>query len=154
MKKLLNKLALAFSILLISITSSLAQNSPAKPDVEALVKAYIAAWQETDYLKREKLLTQIWAPNGIYLDSQSEVKGRQKLVEYMGLVMQMNPSNRRVELSNIESHHGTFRFAWRSVMPDGTVLNEGMDFGEVDNNGRIRRLVIFIGPLLPKAESK
>jgi hypothetical protein len=29
-----------------------------------------------------------------------------------------------------------------------------MDFGEVDKNGRIRRLVVFNGPLMPVPKAK
>jgi hypothetical protein len=122
--------------------------------VEALVKAYTSAWREADPVKREKLLADVWAPNGVYADSQAEVKGYQKLAEYMGLIEQLMPSQRIRELSKIENHHGTFRFAWRSVMPDGTLVDEGMDFGEVDKNGRIRRLVVFNGPLMPVPKAK
>ena len=154
MNKKLNKLVAAFGFLMLVTTTSWSQNVASKPDVETLVKGYLAAWRESDHLKREKLLAEVWAPNGVYTDSQAEVKGRQKVVEHIGLAMQVVPSNRIVEVSNVESHHGTFRFAWRSVMPDGTVLNEGMDFGEVDSKGRIRRLAVFFGPLVPKPEVK
>lgn len=154
MKNTVNKFVTLFCFFVLLAPVAWAQNRAPTADIDALVKTYTQAWRETDVVKREKLLEKIWAPNGIYIDSQSTIKGRQKLSEYMGLVMQMNPSNRTVELSTVESRDGVFRFAWRSVMPDGTVHNEGMDFGELDGNGRIRRLVIFFGALTPKSEAK
>lgn len=149
-----NKLGLIFSTFLLLTVSAAAQNRPVAPDVAALVKGYTGAWREADPVKREQLLAQVWAPDGVYTDSQAEVKGRQKLVEHIGMARQLTPSSSHLELSPVESHHGRFRFAWRSVMPDGTLSNEGMDFGELDQHGRIRRLAVFFGPLTPVPQTK
>jgi hypothetical protein len=40
------------------------------------------------------------------------------------------------------------RFSWRLIQPDGTAI-EGMDFGELDGDGRIKRIVGFFGPFTP-----
>ena len=149
-----SKAGLVFIVCMLFAGATSAQNRKSTTDVEALVKGYISAWRETDPVKREKLLADVWAPNGVYADGQSQVKGPQQLAEYIGLVGQLAPSDRITEISKVESHHGTFRFAWRSVMPDGTLLDEGMDFGEVDKYGRIRRLVVFQGPLAPVSKAK
>ena len=148
------KAGLAFIACLLLAGPSSAQNRNPAPDVEALVKGHTSAWREADPVKREKLLAEVWAPNGVYVHGQGEIKGRQKLAEYMGLVEQLMPSQRIREISKVESHHGTFRYAWRSVMPDGPLVDEGTGFGEVDKNGRIRRLVVFDGPLVPVSKAK
>lgn len=154
MKRSIIKAGLLFSACMLLAGASSAQNRNPAPDVEALVKGYTSAWREADPVKREKLLAEVWALDGVYTDGQSKVKGRQKVAEYIGLVGQLAPSSRITELSKVESHHGTFRFAWRAVMPDGTLYDEGMDFGEVDKNGRISRLVVFQGPLVPVSKAK
>ena len=89
MNNKINKLVAAFGFLMLVATTSWSQNVAPKPAVEALVKGYLAAWRESDHLKREKLLAEVWAPNGVYIDPQAEVKGRQKVVEHIGLAMQL-----------------------------------------------------------------
>ena len=53
----------------------------------------------------------------------------------------------RTELrGNVDEHHGLLRFAWSIAGPDGPVM-EGMEFGELAEDGRLRRIVGFFGPL-------
>jgi hypothetical protein len=150
----LTRIGMAFVTCMLVASQSFAQSRSSVLDMDALVKDYFLAWREADPVKREKLLAKVWAPDGVYLSSQTEVKGRQKLGEYMGLVWQIAPSHRVIETSTVEIHHSTFRYAWRAVLPDGTLVDEGMDFGEIDKNGRIRRLVVFFGPSNPKTGEK
>ena len=49
--------------------------------------------------------------------------------------------------SGIDEHHGAVRFAWELVAPDGTVALSGMDFGEIGDDGRLRRITGFFGDL-------
>ena len=49
--------------------------------------------------------------------------------------------------SGIDSHHGKFRFTWRMVLADGKVFLEGIDFGELNSDGKLHRIVGFFGPL-------
>jgi hypothetical protein len=47
-------------------------------------------------------------------------------------------------------HHERFRFGWKMVVADGSTALEGMDFGELDEKGQIRRITGFFGPLGPR----
>lgn len=47
-------------------------------------------------------------------------------------------------------HHDKLRFAWKWVADDGTVSMEGMDFGELTQDNRLRRIVGFFGPTTPR----
>ena len=42
-------------------------------------------------------------------------------------------------------HHEMLRFSWQMIGGEGTVLLEGMDFGEVGSDGRLQRIVGFFG---------
>ena len=41
------------------------------------------------------------------------------------------------------------RFGWRIVRDGGEQVSEGTDFGELDDDGRLRRIVGFFGALRP-----
>jgi hypothetical protein len=47
--------------------------------------------------------------------------------------------------SEIDEHHGHFRFAWELVASDGSVAIAGLDAGELAENGRIARITGFFG---------
>ena len=49
--------------------------------------------------------------------------------------------------SGIDAHHDQVRFAWELVGPDGVVAISGLDTGELDDTGRLRRIVGYFGEL-------
>jgi SnoaL-like protein len=110
------------------------------------VGIYVAAWNEPDEEKRRHLLEQAWADEGTYTDPQSHVAGRDALIPLIS-EFQRRFQGTRIELSSsVDEHHGLLRFAWRIVGPSGPV-KDGMDFGELAEDGRLRRIVGFFGPL-------
>ena len=42
-------------------------------------------------------------------------------------------------------HNGLVCFSWHVVGPAGDILRAGVDFGELDPDGRLRRVVGFFG---------
>lgn len=114
---------------------------------EATVAAYCQAWSTADRAAREKLLVQVWTPDGIYTDPESTVvRGRRALSNEIETFLHKNPGS-HFRCSAPQVHHQTMRFAWRLLRADGTEWTQGMDFGELAADGRIRRIVGFFGPL-------
>ena len=48
--------------------------------------------------------------------------------------------------SGVDEHHGRLRFTWRMEGADGSTIIEGIDFGELADDGRLQRSVGFFGP--------
>lgn len=123
------------------------------------VDLYGAAWGESDEAKRRALLEKAWAEDGVYTDPTAYVEGREALVQHIGgfLSGQSAASGPSIQIaSSVDVHHRRFlRFAWKLVAPDGTtVLAPGMDYGELDEDGRLELIVGFFGPFPPVAESR
>jgi hypothetical protein len=116
-------------------------------EVSELIALYTRAWSEPDYALRQKLLEQIWAEDGTYTDPTAHVAGRKALVDHIGAFFEQFPGAYFVVTSGIDSHHGKFRFTWRMVLADGKVFGEGIDFGELNSDGKLHRIVGFFGPL-------
>ena len=116
-------------------------------EVSELIALYNRAWSEPDYALRQKLLEQIWAEDGTYTDPTAHVAGRKALVDHIGAFFEQFPGAYFVVTSGIDSHHGKFRFTWRMVLADGKVFLEGIDFGELNSDGKLHRIVGFFGPL-------
>lgn len=116
------------------------------PDPEDTIAAYVEAWSEPDPIKRDALLELSWADDGIYQDDDFRYEGREALAEGITAFHTRFPGASVVLASGIEVHHGHFRFRWDFLDADGNVQGEGMDFGDLDAEGRIVKLVGFAGP--------
>jgi len=121
--------------------------------LDQVLADYNAAWGERDATRRAALLERAWAKNGIYTDPQAHVEGRAVLATHIGLVQGRLPAGvHGVMVSAPDVHHDTFRFAWEFHDAKGGLFMKGEDFGELDEDGRIRRIVGFFGELMPAAK--
>lgn len=124
-----------------------AQPKPAEAGIDALVAVYCAAWNEIDPEARGKLLQQVWADDGVFVDPTSDVVGREALSQAIAGFQKQFPGARIEMASRTDRHHDVIRFSWRAIGADGATLIEGIDFGELDDQGRLRKIVGFWGPL-------
>lgn len=114
-------------------------------DTAEIVAAYGAAWNETDEAKRTALLERSWADDGVYTDPTATVEGRTALIAHIGGFQAMLAGHTIDLVSGVDTYGEVFRFAW--VMRKGAeIATEGIDFGELAPDGRIRRIVGFFGP--------
>jgi SnoaL-like domain len=114
-------------------------------DAAEAVDTYGASWNEPDAQRRAALLEQAWADDGVYLDPTARAEGREALVEHIGGFQVAMPGHTIDMTSGVDVHGDVFRFAWVMRTADGDVL-EGMDYGELADDGRISRIVGFFGP--------
>ena len=114
-------------------------------NTEEVVAAYTAAWNEPDEGKRRRLLEVAWADDGAYTDPQSDVAGREALVALIGGMHAQMPGALIDVTSKTDLHHDKLRFAWRFVSGDGAMTIDGIDFGELAEDGRLRKIVGFWG---------
>jgi len=115
-------------------------------DVEEIVAAYAAAWNEPDAVARRRALERAWADGGIYSDPTARVEGRDALLAHIGGFQAQMPGARILLTSGIDAHHGAIRFTWALRAGDGRIVTEGIDFGELADDGRLRRITGFFGP--------
>ena len=107
--------------------------------------AYMAAWNEPDEAKRNALLEKGWADDGLYVDPVAEGRGREALSQIIAGFHAQAPGARIDLASGIDQHHNQIRFAWTYVQADGKTAIEGIDAGELADDGRIARIVGFWG---------
>ncbi len=114
-------------------------------DPTEAVVTYGAAWNEPDDAKRAALLERAWTDDGVYLDPTGSAEGRDALVTHIGGFQTTMPGHTIDMTSGVDEHDRVFRFAWVMRNAGGDVL-EGMDYGELADDGRISRIVGFFGP--------
>jgi hypothetical protein len=117
-------------------------------DIQDIVDAYGAAWNEPDEEKRRRLLEKAWADDGALVEAERTVVGRDAMLDLIDTFQKERPWARMEFTSEPEEHHGSLRITWAVVDPDGTAVEEGVDFGELADDGRLRKIVSFFG-LLP-----
>jgi hypothetical protein len=115
-------------------------------DIEAVVRAYGAAWLEKDVAAREKLLEKAWSRDGVYQDPTADVSGREALSRHIAGFQQRFPGNSIIVTSSAQHHHRKIHFTWKMTDAEGKTTLEGRDFGELDSDGRICLIAGFFGP--------
>ena len=116
------------------------------------VAAYSAAWNEPDEDARRALLERSWTDDGVYCDPTGRAEGRAALVAHIGGFHARMPGSRIELTSGVDEHDGLLRFTWSMLGPDSVVALDGMDFGELEDDGRLRRIVGFFGPFPAMAQ--
>jgi len=116
------------------------------PTTSEIVAAYGAAWNEPDEAKRRELLELSWADDGVFQDPRDRAEGREALLALMAGFRQAFAGGSIVLTSGLDEHHGLIRFTWRIDDAQGTSVLEGIDFGELAPDGRIKLIAGFWGP--------
>lgn len=115
-------------------------------DTAEIVRQYIAAWNETDATARDALLAACWADDGVYVDPNVEIFGRDNLSRRIAEVQAGRPGAYLEFMSGVDSHHKVLRFLWRLVRGDGTRGDTSIDIGEIGPDGRFIKMIGFFGP--------
>ncbi|HZB66360.1 MAG TPA: nuclear transport factor 2 family protein [Ornithinibacter sp.] len=119
-------------------------------DLAELVATYGEAWA-ADEAERRRLLEVAWHEEGRYSDPVGRAEGREAFVSHIAGFQEQFPSHRIVITSGVDEHDRCFRFGWALMDADGNIVVEGVDFGEVADDGRIARITGFFDPL-PEAD--
>ncbi len=79
-------------------------------DFEQLAERYIATWNETDPTKRRKLVDEVWAPDGRYVDPLSMAEGRDAIDATIAVVQGQFPDLKFSLAGPVDTHHDQARF--------------------------------------------
>jgi hypothetical protein len=69
------------------------------------------------------------------------------LAERIGRYHASAPGTRVVPASGVDAHNDLVRYSWSIVDPEGSRVVEGLDVAERTDDGRLRRILMFHGPL-------
>lgn len=110
-----------------------------------LVDNYLAAWNETDPDARSKLISQIWADDGVYTDPMASVTGTAAIDQVIAGAQGQFAGLRFVRGDVLEAHHNIARFTWELVPENGgEPIVVGFDVAAVDADDKITSVYGFI----------
>ena len=119
--------------------------------LDDVLRAYDAAWNESDRAARSQLLERSLTEDAELFDpTAGRFKGREAINERIAGFSARFPGARLTLASGVDEHNGFARYAWAINAADGSLILEGIDVVERDNDNRLRRVVMFFGPL-PRA---
>ena len=120
-------------------------------DLDTLVDTHLAAYAEPDAANRAPLVAQVWSDEGQLIDPPFDGLGHEAIAAMADTVLAHYPGHTFQRTTVVDEHHGFARYGWALVAPDGTPAVTGTDFVQLDDAGRIRRILGFFGDLEPKA---
>ncbi len=116
--------------------------------LEEVIATYDRVWSEADDGERRRLLELSWTDDGELVDpAEGRFPGRDAVLARIAGFAERFPGARVEVTTGLDEHHGFVRYAWTIFAADGRALLDGMDFAEVAEDGRLRRVVMFFGPL-------
>jgi len=116
-------------------------------DLTTTVDAHLAGYTEPDRAQRLELLGSAWAPDGRLIDPPFDGTGPEGIADMVDVLLEHYPAHHFVRTTAIDSHHTFARYGWDLVDGAGTAAVSGYDFVELDDDGRLLRIVGFFGEI-------
>jgi hypothetical protein len=114
----------------------------------AVADRHLAAYGEPDPIRRRALLEAAWVPHGTLTDPPLDAAtGHDQLDDLFATVQSHYPEHRFRRTTDVDVHHDFGRYGWELVGPDGAVVFAGVDVVDFAPDGRLARVVGFLGDL-------
>jgi hypothetical protein len=112
---------------------------------DELAERYIAAWNETDPVVRERAVADLYAVDARYTDPLVDAEGRAAIAATIGAVQQQFPGFVFRLTGPVDAHHDQARFSWElgpAGAPEAPIA--GFDVAVRDGEGRLRSVHGFL----------
>jgi hypothetical protein len=110
---------------------------------------HLAAYCEPDPIRRAELVASVWHVDGALIDPPFEGAGHEGIAAMTDVVLTHYAGHTFRRTTVVDTHHHVARYGWELVGPDGTAAVSGTDVVEIDDAGRLVRIVGFFGDLTP-----
>jgi hypothetical protein len=111
------------------------------------IDTYFEAWNATDDAERRALIERCLTGDVELIDENGRESGHDGLGARMAKFHQAVPGGRIVRTSGFDEFEGVTRYSWDVVDADGKPASGGLDVVEAGGDGRLRRIIMFHGPL-------
>jgi hypothetical protein len=112
-------------------------------DASQVVSGYLAAFNETDQVRRLSLVEQLYTSDCVYTDPHVEVTGRMGVCEFIAQTQERFPGYRFALSGDVDAHHDQARFQWQAGPAEDPGRYVGFDV-IVCEDDRIERVLGFM----------
>lgn len=106
----------------------------------------LAAWNEPESSKVRAHLERALAPGIHFVDPSIDVRGIDGFEANVHEVQARLPGATYSRTSGVDAHHGFYRYHW-AIHRDGELVVPGFDVTEVDDEGKVLKVIGFFGPI-------
>jgi SnoaL-like domain len=117
------------------------------PSRRTVWETYAQAWKETSREAKASALRQSVSPECVYTDPLTIAHGHAELIQSMLDFHQKIPGG-HFPLTYFLDHHNVSIARWNMVAGDGTVLGDGVSYGQYGEDGKLVTMTGFFE--LPK----
>jgi len=118
-------------------------------DLNNVVDDHLAGYGEPEPVRRAALIAGSWSEQATLVDPPFDGVGRDGIAAMTDVVLQHYPGHTFRRTTAVDTHHTFGRYGWELVGPDGAVAVSGTDFLELDDEGKLVRIIGFFGDLAP-----
>jgi hypothetical protein len=97
---------------------------------------YVASWKAESIQDKRALFERCLAPECVYTDPLTRAEGYDELLAYMANFHRQVPGGHFVTLEFV-FHHGRSMAKWQMVSAGGSVIGDGVSYGEYDDTNRL-----------------
>jgi SnoaL-like domain len=115
--------------------------------MDEAISTYFAAWNEPDSDHRRRLLERSVTDDAELVDPTGRVRGIDRIAERIGRYQSAAAGTRVEPAGGVDAHNDVVRYAWTIVDAEDQEIMEGMDVAERGDDGRLKRILMFHGPL-------
>jgi hypothetical protein len=112
--------------------------------MQEIIDRYIAAWNETDAIRRRELVGSLWAADGSYTDPLADVRGPDAIAGLIGAAQQQFPRFVFTLGGPADANHNQARFTWHLAPYGSEPVVIGFDVVVLDDDGRIASVHGFL----------
>ncbi|MBH0776961.1 nuclear transport factor 2 family protein [Nocardia bovistercoris] len=105
-------------------------------------ETYAASWKAASETEKKALFAESLALDCVYTDPIARTEGWDELTAYMVDFHRQVPGGHFVTRS-FQVHHGVCLAQWDMVAGDGTVLGDGISYGQFGDDGRLIAMTGF-----------
>ena len=118
--------------------------------VDPQISAYDEAWNAPDDNMRRRLLEDALTADAELVDpTAGRFRGREAIHQRLAGFAARFPGASVGITSGVDEHNGFARYTWTITSADGKTILDGLDVLERADDGRIKRVTMFFGPLPP-----
>lgn len=112
-------------------------------DVTQIAQNYIAAWNETDPVHRNRLVADHWAGDAVYIDPMMQAAGHEQIAGLIGAVHERFPGFHFTLDGKPDGYGDKVRFSWMLGPQAEPDMIKGTDFAVVEND-RLKSVTGFL----------
>ncbi len=115
--------------------------------MDAAIESYDRAWNASDDDDRRRSLEAALTDDCEMVEPRGRFAGRDAIFERISGFAARFPGARVAITTVVDEHNGFARYGWEIADGEGALILEGIDVVERAADGRLRRVLMFFGPL-------